>query len=86
MYEPKHSFGFPLVWPSWSFGHGGQHDFGIIAERSDGFQRHAARAGKGWSAPKITVNGNAAALQETFGTRNMQVGSSPYTGDDMIIW
>lgn len=32
------------------------------------------------------MNGNAAALQETFGTRNMQVGSSPYTGDDMIIW
>ena len=42
--------------------------------------------GNGWSARGITVNGNASALQETFGTKNMQVGSSPYTGDYVITW
>ncbi|MFC5358794.1 hypothetical protein [Azospirillum himalayense] len=45
-----------------------------------------ARDGNGWSARGITVNGNAAALQEKFGTKNMQVGSSPYTGDYVITW
>lgn len=45
-----------------------------------------ARDANGWSARGMTVNGNGPALQQAFGTKNTQVGSSPYTGDYVITW
>lgn len=45
-----------------------------------------SRGAVGWSARGITVNGNFPNLYETFGTKNVRPGSSPYTGDYVITW
>ncbi|WP_148219780.1 hypothetical protein [Azospirillum sp. B510] len=45
-----------------------------------------SRNAYGWSGSGMTVNGNGSALEKTFGTKNFDVGSSPYTGDYVITW
>lgn len=50
------------------------NDSDLVQSKSEFTVSHDSN---GWSANGIMVNGNAAALQEAFGTRNMQVGSSP---------
>ncbi|MBP2232295.1 hypothetical protein J2847_005620 [Azospirillum agricola] len=40
----------------------------------------------GWSARGVTVNANFPALQDSFGTKNLRPGSSPWTGDYVIRW
>ncbi|KAA0683161.1 hypothetical protein [Azospirillum brasilense] len=59
------------------------NDSNLVQSKSEFTVTHDSN---GWSARGITVNGNASALQEAFGTKNMQVGSSPYTGDYVITW
>ncbi|MBK3800639.1 hypothetical protein GAY33_15585 [Azospirillum brasilense] len=59
------------------------NDSNLIQSKGEFTVAHDAN---GWSARGMTVNGNASALQEAFGTKNMQVGSSPYTGDYVITW